>query len=65
LLLGIEQTAHLFVERGVSSGASLFQFLDLGIHLVERGAHRRHHVGDGLLAQVQIAAGGLLRLREG
>ena len=64
LLLGIEQSAHLFVQRGVSAGARLLQFLDLAIDLFERGAHRRHHVGDGLLAQVEIAAGGLLGLRQ-
>ena len=63
--LGFDQAAHLLVESGIGSGARLLQFLDLVVHLVERFAHRGDHVGDGLLAQFQIAAGGLLGLGEG
>src|ERR1017187_9657954 len=34
------------------------------VYLVERFAHRGDHVGDGLLAQFELAAGGLLGLGE-
>ena len=63
--LRFNQAAHLLVESGIGSGASLLQLLNLVVHLVERFAHRRYHVGDGALAQFQIAAGGLLGLGEG
>ena len=65
LRLRLDQAAHLLAESGIGSGARLLEFLDLMVDLVERFAHRGHHVGDGLLAQFQIAAGGLLGLGEG
>ena len=64
LLLSIEQPAHLFVQRGIGAGPGPLHLLNLGVDFVERGAHRRHHIGDGLPAQVEIAACGLLRLGE-
>ena len=65
LRLGFDEAADLFVERGIGTGAGFLQFLDLGVHLVERFADRRYQLGDGVLAQLQIAAGSLLSLGEG
>ena len=65
LRLRFDQAPHLLAEPGIGSGARLLQFLDLVVHLVERFAHRGHHIGDRLLAQFQIAAGRLLGLGEG
>ena len=65
LRLRLDQAAHLLAEPGIGSGARLLQFLDLVVHLVERFAHRGHQIGDGLLAQFQIAAGTLLGLGQG
>ena len=47
------------------AGAALFQLLDFGIHLIERGSHRHHQLGDGLLAQFEVPARRVLGLRHG
>ncbi len=62
--LCLREAAHLFVQRGVRAGPRLLQFLDPGIHLIERGPHGRHQVGDGALAQGQLAPRRLLGLRQ-
>src|ERR1039457_645650 len=54
-----------WVSIRLRTGLGFLEFLDLVVPLVERFAPRGHHVGDGLLAQFQIAARGLLSLGQG
>ena len=58
--LRLEQRADLFRQSGISPGPCGFQILDPAIHLFQPFTDRPHQIGNGLLAQVQIAAGGCL-----
>ena len=52
-------------ERGVSTEARLLHLLHLATQLGELLAHGRHHLGDGLLTLIEVAARALLELFHG
>ncbi len=63
--MGFEERTDLLGQSRVSPGARGFQLLYLAVDLFERFADRPHQVGNGLLAQFQIAAGGFLGTFQG
>ncbi len=60
--LAIEQRADLLDQSRIGPGAGGLQVLNLAVDFFQRFADRPHQVGDSLLPQIQIAAGGFVSM---